>query len=55
MTSYRRGFTNKVWDKYWHWQPKCDAYPTSNCIMQKNRPSEELLCGRCRELSDDKD
>ena len=51
MTSYRRGFKNKVWDKVWHWDQRCEAYPTSNCTIQKDRPADDQLCGRCRLLS----
>jgi len=51
VTSYRRGFKDKVWDKFWHWHHACEAYPTSNCIMQKEKPADEELCGRCLALS----
>jgi hypothetical protein len=51
VTSYRRGFKDKVWDKYWHWHQRCEAYPTSNCIMQKEKPSYDELCQRCEALS----
>ena len=53
MTSYRRGFKGQVWDRHWHWHVQCDAYPTINCVIQKERPSEDELCERCQLLSDD--
>jgi hypothetical protein len=51
VTSYRRGFKDKVWDKFWHWDQRCESYPASNCIIQKAKPADDLLCGQCRALS----
>ena len=50
MTNYRRGFKGKDWEKCWHWKEQCEAYPTINCIIQNERPSDEELCQRCQEL-----
>jgi hypothetical protein len=51
VTSYRRGFKDKVWDKFWHWHQQCEAFPTTNCIIQKQKPSDDELCGKCQLLS----
>ena len=53
MTNYRRGFKGQVWDRHWHWHVQCESYPTINCIIQKQRPSDEELCQRCLLLSVD--
>ena len=53
VTSYRRGFKGQVWDRLWHWHVRCESYPTINCIIQKERPSEDELCQRCLVLSFD--
>jgi hypothetical protein len=50
VTSYRRGFKNGEWDRYWHWNDECREYPTGTCVMRKDRPPDELLCLRCLAL-----
>jgi hypothetical protein len=51
VSIYRRGFKDKVWDKFWHWHQRCEAYPSSNCIIKKDKPSDDELCSRCQILS----
>ena len=50
MTSYRRGYKDGVWDRFWHWNEQCAQYPSGTCIMQKDRPPAIQLCFRCLDL-----
>jgi hypothetical protein len=50
VTSYKRGYRDGVWDRYWHWNDRCEDYPTGTCLMQKDKPTPALLCLRCLAL-----
>ena len=50
MTNYKRGYRDGVWDRYWHWDERCEDYPTGTCLMQKDKPTPALLCLRCLAL-----
>jgi hypothetical protein len=52
---YRRGMEYKDGQmqrqRLWHFNYKCDGYPTRNFIAQKDRPSDDELCSRCERAS----
>ena len=51
MSDYRRGLVEDkgglVWQKLWHYSPKCDHYPTRNFEMRRDRPLDDDLCAKC--------
>ena len=47
MTEYRRGCDLKGMQRLWHFDRKCDSYPTRNFVIQMFQPSDDDLCARC--------
>jgi hypothetical protein len=51
VRSYRRGIEEKagqnVWQKHWHFNEKCEAFPSRNFAVRTNKPSDDDLCSRC--------
>ena len=52
MPNYRRGVEDKgggqmQWQKLWHFNDKCDGYPTRNFAVQQDKPSDDDLCSQC--------
>jgi len=52
---YRRGIEDKdgrkQWQKLWHYNDKCEDYPTRNFMARNDRPSDDELCSRCERAS----
>jgi hypothetical protein len=44
---YRRGVENErgqtLWQRLWHFNDKCEGYPTRNFVVRQDRPSERPL------------
>jgi hypothetical protein len=36
--------------KPWHYDEKCEKYPTRNFAISKSRPSDDDLCSKCERL-----
>jgi hypothetical protein len=55
VRDYRRGLEykggQKQWQKHWHFNDKCESYPTGAFIVRKDRPSDDDLCSRCERAS----
>jgi hypothetical protein len=56
VPNYRRGVEDKgggqmQWQKLWHFNDKCDGYPTRNFATRKDRPSDDDLCSKCERAS----
>ena len=56
VRNYRRGIEDKgggqmQWQKLWHFDEKCDGYPSRNFATQRNRPADDDLCSRCERAS----
>ena len=51
MIEYRRGLDQKKYhnirQKLWHFNERCEHYPTRNFITQGDRPSDDDLCAHC--------
>jgi hypothetical protein len=51
MGFYRRGMEYKGGQmqrqRLWHFNNKCEGYPTRNFIARKDRPRDDELCSRC--------
>jgi hypothetical protein len=51
MQDYRRGVEYKggrmQWQTLWHFNEKCEGYPTQAFAIRKDRPSDDDLCSRC--------
>jgi len=39
------------WQKLWHFNPKCEGYPTGTFAIRKDRPSDDELCSQCHRAS----
>jgi hypothetical protein len=52
---YRRGLEQKSgqeqWQKLWHFDHRCERYPTRTYVVQKDRPSDDYLCSQCHRAS----
>jgi len=48
---YRLGIEDKrgqkLWQKLWHFNDKCESYPTRNFMSRTDMPSDDELCSRC--------
>ena len=55
MRDYRRGIENTggqtLWQKLWHFNDKCEGYPTRNFMVRQDRPSDDDLCSQCQRAS----
>lgn len=55
VRDYRRGIETKNGQtqiqKLWHFDDKCEGYPTRNFAVRKDRPSDDDLCSRCARAS----
>ena len=55
VRDYRRGLEDKrgkmQWQTIWHFNDKCEDYPTGTFAIRNDRPSDDLLCNRCRAAS----
>ena len=55
VAEYRLGFEMKkyelAWQKLWHFEERCESYPTRNFRVRKDRPPDDDLCARCNSLS----
>jgi hypothetical protein len=51
VIEYRRGLDEKkfehTWQKLWHFNERCERYPTQNFMTRTDRPSDDELCARC--------
>jgi hypothetical protein len=51
VRDYRRGVETKNGQyglqNLWHFDEKCEGYPTRNYIIRKDRPSDDDLCSKC--------
>jgi len=51
LRDYRRGIETKgrdqVWQKLWHFNEKCPAYPTRTFAIRHDMPSDDELCSKC--------
>jgi hypothetical protein len=51
VVEFRRGLDDKkyekVWQKLWHFNERCERYPTRNFIARAERPPDDELCARC--------
>ena len=52
---YRRGFTNRgdglSLEKQWHFEERCENYPSRNFAVQKEKPAQDDICVRCQSVS----
>ena len=52
---YRRGLVysggKTEWQELWHFDEKCESYPTRTFVVRTERPLEENLCVQCRAAS----
>lgn len=52
---YRRGIEDNggpvLWQKLWHFNDKCEGYPTRSFVVRKDRPSDDDLCSKCERAS----
>jgi hypothetical protein len=50
VRDYRRGFEEKggqeQWQKLWHFNVRCESYPTRTFVVRKDRPSADDLCSQ---------
>jgi len=51
LRDYRRGVENNNGEyrlqNLWHFDEKCEGYPSRNFTIRKDRPSDDDLCNRC--------
>jgi hypothetical protein len=51
VAEYRLGFEMKknelAWQKLWHFDERCEGYPTRNFRVRKDRPPDDDLCALC--------
>jgi hypothetical protein len=51
VVEYRRGLDEKkyqhTWQKLWHFNERCEHYPTRNFMTRTDRPPDDELCARC--------
>ena len=51
VRDYRRGIETKgrdqFWQKLWHFNEKCPAYPTGTFAIRHDMPSDDELCSKC--------
>jgi hypothetical protein len=52
---YRRGLDvskgKPQWQKLWHFDERCESYPTRNFMVSQGRPSDDALCNRCASIA----
>src|SRR5215218_10777481 len=51
MVHYRRGVLSQRKNDLWHFHPQCDSYPVRSFAITREKPSDDLLCGRCTSLA----
>ena len=48
---YRHGVQKRVWQRFWHFNERCDGYPAKTFVILKSKPSDDVICSNCLELS----